>query len=99
VEIIKDPKRAGRVVKSFVDTTSNDVLVYDDTQWVSYMSANTKKTRPALYSAWGFGGITDWATDLQIYDDVLKPAESWSSFKQLVRKGQDPTSDYSHNGN
>jgi hypothetical protein len=35
-EIIKDPKRADCVVKSFVDSTSNsDVLVYNDYQWVS----------------------------------------------------------------
>jgi hypothetical protein len=99
-EIIKNSKRAGRVVKSFVDTSSNsDVLVYDDIQWVSYMSTSTKKTRAALYSAWGFGGTTDWASDLQSYNDVPKPAESWNDFKQFVRKGKDPRADHTRNGN
>lgn len=41
--------RSGRVVTSFIDTSSNtDVLVYDDNQWVGYMSERTKKTRTTL---------------------------------------------------
>ncbi|CAN8105482.1 unnamed protein product [Discula destructiva] len=55
----------GRVVKSFVDATSNsDILVYDSGEWVSYMSDATKKTRTSLYTAWGMAGTTDWASDL-----------------------------------
>jgi GH18 family chitinase len=38
-----------RVVKSYVDSTSNsDILVYDSNQWVGYMSSTTKKTRASL---------------------------------------------------
>ncbi|KAI8943235.1 hypothetical protein NX059_001257 [Plenodomus lindquistii] len=99
-EIISGSKRAGRVVKSFVDTTSNsDILVYDDTQWVSYMSSATKKTRTSLYSAWGMGGTTDWATDLQKYNDVPAPAKDWASFKLMIKTGENPKNDHTRNGN
>jgi hypothetical protein len=96
-EILNDP---GRVVKHFVDSSSNsDVLVYDDTEWVGYMSASTKRTRAALYSAWGLGGTSDWASDLQKYHDVPAPAKSWGVFKQLALAGEDPKADHTRNGN
>ncbi|KAM6532558.1 hypothetical protein FSOLCH5_001982 [Fusarium solani] len=72
-DILKD---TSRVVKHFVDSTSNsDILIYDDTEWVSYMSSSTKKVRENLYKSWGMGGTTDWAVDLQTYHDVPKPAK------------------------
>lgn len=96
-EIMKDESR---VVKSFVDSSSNsDILVYDETEWVGYMSAATKKTRTNLYSAWGLGGTSDWASDLQTYHDVPQPATSWGSFIQLAKAGDDPKTDHSRNGN
>lgn len=96
-EIMKDESR---VVKSFVDSSSNsDILVYDETEWVGYMSAATKKTRTTLYNAWGLGGTSDWASDLQSYHDVPEPATSWGSFIQLARAGDDPKTDHSRNGN
>jgi GH18 family chitinase len=99
-DIVKDRKRAGRVVQNFVDASSNsDILVYDDTQWVSYMSASTKNTRAKLYTAWGFGGTTDWASDLQTFHDVPKPAESWEDYKHLIKAGENPRADHTRNGN
>lgn len=93
-EIVGDRKRAGRVVTSFVDASSNsDILVYDNDEWVSYMSPATKKTRSALYKAWGMGGTTDWATDLQKYHEVPAPAKDWASFKQKALNGEEPKSD------
>ena len=95
-EIMRD---SGRVVMSFVDSSSNsDILVYDDNQWVDYMSSNTKKARTALYSAWGLGGTTDWASDLQKYHDAPEPAKSWAIFKELTSSGVDPKTDHSRNG-
>lgn len=99
-EIVGDKKRAGRVVASFVDASSNsDILVYDNDEWVSYMSPATKKTRTALYKAWGMGGTTDWATDLQKYHDVPAPASDWASFRQKVLNGEEPKDDDSRTGN
>ncbi|RHZ62529.1 hypothetical protein CDV55_107218 [Aspergillus turcosus] len=96
-EIMKD---SSRVVKTYVDATSNsDVLIYDTDEWVGYMSAATKKTRSSLYAAWGLGGTTDWATDLQAYHDVPKPAYSWANFIELARAGEDPKTDHTRNGN
>lgn len=46
---------------------STDYLVYKDLEWVSYMSSITKSGRQILYHAYGFGGTTDWAIDLQSY--------------------------------
>ncbi|KAL2198587.1 class V chitinase-like protein [Corynascus similis CBS 632.67] len=90
--------RSGRVVTSFIDTSSNtDVLVYDDNQWVGYMSERTKKTRTTLYVGWGLGGTSDWASDLQQYHDVPGPSEDWNEFKQLIRAGEDPKDDHSRN--
>jgi hypothetical protein len=58
-EIMTSRKRS--VTQSFLDASSNsDILVYDDTEWVSYMSDKTKKTRSTLYKTWGMGGTTDW---------------------------------------
>ncbi|RYP62222.1 hypothetical protein DL771_009821 [Monosporascus sp. 5C6A] len=99
-EIVGDKKRAGRIVTSFVDASSNsDILVYDNDEWVSYMSPATKKTRTALYKAWGMGGTTDWATDLQKYHDVPAPASDWASFKQKALNGEEPKNDDSRSGN
>lgn len=96
-EILED---SGRVVTSYLDSTSNsDVLVYDTNQWVGYMSASTKKTRAALYTAWGMGGTTDWASDLQSYNDVPAPAASWAIFKETIYAGGQPKTDQSRNGN
>ncbi|RDH36197.1 glycoside hydrolase [Aspergillus welwitschiae] len=96
-EIMKD---SSRVVKSYVDTTSNsDILIYDNDEWVSYMSADTKRTRTTLYSVWGLGGTSDWASDLQTYHDVPKPATSWANFIQLAKAGEDPKTDQTRNGN
>ncbi|KAI9040038.1 uncharacterized protein KD926_008601 [Aspergillus affinis] len=96
-EILKDPSR---VVKSFVDSSSHsDILVYDETEWVGYMSSATKKQRTALYSAWGLGGTSDWASDLQEYHDVPGPSTSWGIFTELLNSGKDPKTDHTRNGN
>lgn len=42
-----------------------DILVWDDTQWVSWMSDSNKAVRTLLYQDLNFGGTTDWAVDLQ----------------------------------
>ncbi|KAL8284361.1 hypothetical protein RB597_001601 [Gaeumannomyces tritici] len=98
-EIIGDRRRGGRVVTSFVDDSSNsDILVYDNDEWVSYMSPATKQTRAALYRAWGMGGTTDWATDLQKYHDVPAPASDWASFKKKALNGEEPKTDDSRSG-
>lgn len=85
---------SGRVVTKFLDTSSNsDVLVYDKTQWVAYMSENTKRVRMQLYASLGFAGTTDWASDLQAWNEAPRPAKSWDSFITLASSGNNPKED------
>ncbi|KAK1779163.1 hypothetical protein QBC45DRAFT_144301 [Copromyces sp. CBS 386.78] len=87
-------KRSSRVVASFVDAGSNsDILVYDENQYVAYMSAATKMARSSLYAAWGMGGTTDWASDLQKYNPVPLPSADWASFINDIRNNKDPKGD------
>ncbi|KAF4772783.1 hypothetical protein HER10_EVM0003546 [Colletotrichum scovillei] len=58
-----------------------DIIVYNDTEYVSYMADEHKAGRKALYDMWHMAGTSDWAIDLQSYsyddyyneDYVLKP--------------------------
>ncbi|KAF9882859.1 hypothetical protein FE257_004945 [Aspergillus nanangensis] len=43
----------------------SNIMVYDDTQWVAYMNETNKAVRMLLYAGLHFGGIADWAVDLQ----------------------------------
>lgn len=97
-ETLNSPKRA--ITQHFLDPSSHsDILIYDDTEYVSYMSESTKKTRAALYAAWGLGGTSDWTSDLQTYNGVPRPSESWDAFKKRVLAGEDPKVGDSRNGN
>ncbi|KAJ5146492.1 uncharacterized protein N7515_001056 [Penicillium bovifimosum] len=97
-EILNSPKRA--VTESFVDPSSNsDILIYDGTEYVSYMGSAIKATRATLYSSWGLGGLTDWATDLQDYNDPPLPAKSWDDVFKLIDNGENPKADHTRTGN
>ncbi|KAK4171539.1 glycoside hydrolase superfamily [Triangularia setosa] len=65
-----------------------DYLVYNDFDWVAYMSNENKDLREILYELLHMGGSTDWAVDLQSFDPEFfygndpmnDPArEHWSS--------------------
>ncbi|SPO01630.1 related to RF2 protein [Cephalotrichum gorgonifer] len=87
-------RQSNRVVTHFLDTSSNsDILVYDDNQWVGYMSEKTKQIRSTLYASLGMGGTTDWASDLQEFHSPPKPAKDWASFISLAASGSNPKED------
>ncbi|KAI3545124.1 hypothetical protein CABS03_14973 [Colletotrichum abscissum] len=44
-----------------------DIIVYNDTEYVSYMTDEHKTARKALYDMWHMAGTSDWAVDLQSY--------------------------------
>ncbi|KAI2999287.1 unnamed protein product [Aspergillus niger] len=50
--------------------SEGDILVYNSTQWISYMTDDTYETRLAYYQGLNFGGTSDWALDL---------AEDWET--------------------
>ncbi|KAF9692141.1 hypothetical protein EKO04_010185 [Ascochyta lentis] len=84
-------RQNSRVTTQVLDTSSNsDVLVYDNDQWVGYMSESTKAVRTRLYASLGMGGTTDWASDLQEFRDPPKPAKDWNSFISIARAGGEP---------
>ncbi|KAK3317910.1 killer toxin alpha/beta [Apodospora peruviana] len=66
----------GIPVKSFHDFDSNsDILIYDNTEWVAYMTETTKSTRRDTWKGLNFAGTIDWAVDLQSFtlDDFHDP--------------------------
>ncbi|GCB21695.1 killer toxin subunits alpha/beta [Aspergillus awamori] len=91
---------SSRVTKSYIDATSDtNILVYDDTQWVGWMSDGVKSTRKSLYKRLAMGGTTDWATDLQKYNPPPFIAKSWSSLIDDVVLNKDPYEEGNRTGN
>jgi chitinase len=46
-------------------TNVTDILVYNSTQWVGYMTNKTKVVRQAEYETYNFAGTAKWAIDLE----------------------------------
>ncbi|KAL3461234.1 hypothetical protein BJX64DRAFT_289606 [Aspergillus heterothallicus] len=63
------------------------------------MSAATKATRTNLYRAWGLGGTSDWASDLQKYHNAPPPTKDWGTYIRMASTGIDPKQDYTRYGN
>lgn len=99
-EIREITNNKSRVTRHFVDTNSNsNILIYDDTQWVGYMGDDIRAHRHQLYSALNMGGTTNWATDLEKYNDVPRPSDSWLDFKLSIKAGKNPWQAGDRNGN
>jgi hypothetical protein len=87
-EIMANPSR---IVSSYLDQGSDsNILVYDNNQWVGYMDEVTKAGRISTYQQLGFGGTTDWATDLAQYNEPPDGTRSWAVFKTAILNGVDP---------
>ncbi|RAK99289.1 glycoside hydrolase family 18 protein [Aspergillus ibericus CBS 121593] len=91
---------SSRVTESYIDVASDtNILVYDDTQWVGWMSDGVKATRRALYKDLAMGGTTDWATDLQKYNPPPFIAKSWAALIDDVVLDKDPYVEGNRTGN
>ncbi len=91
---------SSRINQNFLDPDSNtNILVYDNTQWVGWMSDDTKALRTSLYKDLAMGGTSDWATDLQEYNSPAYGATSWSTLINKLRLGVDPYEEGSRTGN
>lgn len=87
-QILDDPSR---VNQHYLDEASNsNILVYDNIQWVGYMSSKIRSFRSALYKNLNMGGTTNWATDLESFIDPPTYSDGWGSFKMAVMNGEDP---------
>ncbi|KAJ3495624.1 hypothetical protein NLG97_g3256 [Lecanicillium saksenae] len=59
---------SGKVTRQW-KTAGSDILVYSGTEWVAYMSDDTKAERAKFYDSYNFLGTTDWAVDLQDFSN------------------------------
>ncbi|OIW30765.1 hypothetical protein CONLIGDRAFT_614022 [Coniochaeta ligniaria NRRL 30616] len=100
---IKDilTNNASRVNQNFIDSVSNSrIVVYDDTQWVAFMDDSVRSERSTLYKALQMGGTTNWASDLESYNDAPPgSANSWDGFRLSIKAGSDPYAEGSRTGN
>ncbi|RGP66617.1 killer toxin alpha beta [Fusarium longipes] len=75
----------GYSAKRWHDTkTHSDIMTYGTqgngmTDWVAYMSDETKKERVSWIKALNFGGTTDWAIDLAGVFEGPSTKEGWSN--------------------
>ncbi|KAL4909691.1 hypothetical protein BDW74DRAFT_186210 [Aspergillus multicolor] len=87
-------------VRTWVDESDSNIMVYDNTEWVSYMSDDKKAERISLYKALRMGGTSDWAITLDRFHPVppkafgavthVGAAVSWPGFNKVVGIGNDP---------
>ncbi|RBQ71063.1 hypothetical protein VDGD_07000 [Verticillium dahliae] len=48
------------------DSSDSDIFIYDDVEWVSWMSPKTKDSRKLIYRLANMAGTSDWAIDLGV---------------------------------
>lgn len=86
---------------TWYDTSSNsDVIVYNETQWVSFMSEMTKESRRGFYLSLGFLGTADWAIDMAQPHDVPEisdypwcdQADKYNTIDDIAHDGSIPSS-------
>lgn len=81
---IKEIAGTNRVNYEIFDAASlTDILVYDDDQWVGWMSPTTKAGRIGIYQSYDLGGVSDWAVDLQDFQPSPIP-EGWATFLKQI---------------
>ena len=59
---------SGKVTRQWKEAGSN-IMVYSGTEWVAYMDDNMKTLRSFVYEMYNFAGTTDWAVDLQAFQE------------------------------
>ncbi|KAJ5634467.1 hypothetical protein N7528_002309 [Penicillium herquei] len=52
---------------TLTSTNVTDYVVYNSTQWVGYMTNETKVKRQAYYETYNFAGTSEWAIDLEAF--------------------------------
>ncbi len=86
---IADIINGGGDISTYDDSNSySQILVYNDTQWVAYMSDANKALRTYVYYIYGFGGTADWAVDLDLTtsadNEVLDCPNSYDSVDDVA---------------
>ncbi|KAG8410935.1 hypothetical protein J3458_016500 [Metarhizium acridum] len=57
-------------IKQWIDTSNSNILVYNDVEWVAYMDKDIKDYRKKVYDVFHFAGTSDWALDLQEFQET-----------------------------
>lgn len=90
---------ASRINQNFIDSTSNSrIVIYDNIQWVATMDDAIRNERETLYAALHMGGSTNWASDLETYNDA-PGGKTWATFHFSVKSGLDPWDELTPTGN
>jgi hypothetical protein len=91
-------KRA--VTQNYLDPVSNSrIVVYDDNQWVAFMDDDIRSERSSLYQGLSMAGTTNWASDLETYNDAPSTDTTWSSYLSNIKLGVDPYAEGNRTGN
>lgn len=61
-QILETP---GNDAQQYFSNVAGDIMVYDETQYISYMTTATYNSRLAWVQSLNFGGTSDWAMDLE----------------------------------
>ncbi|KAI0122362.1 class 5 chitinase 1 [Daldinia grandis] len=61
-QILETP---GNDAQQYFSTVAGDLVVYDGTQYISYMTTATYNSRLQWAQSLNFGGVSDWALDLE----------------------------------
>ncbi|CAG8207143.1 unnamed protein product [Penicillium salamii] len=79
---------SSRVNKHYIDTNSNsNIMIYDDTNWVAYMSPEVRAQRSKMYESLGMGGTVNWATDLEQFNDPPDGFDGWNGMILQANSG------------
>jgi chitinase len=77
-----DDLDGGGTVKTWFDEASaSNIMTWND-NWVAYMDSDTKASRVSWIKGLNFGGTTDWAVNLQSFED---PLEGDTSDGELIK--------------
>ncbi len=88
--------RSGKSIQKFyTDRTESQILVYDSTQWVAYMTADQKEKRRVKWQSLNFAGTTDWAVDLEKSALGDNNADCWQNFNCMSDGATNTTKDMS----
>ncbi|EPE09530.1 glycoside hydrolase family 18 protein [Ophiostoma piceae UAMH 11346] len=80
------------VTTSYVDKDSHsNILVYNGNQWVSWLDSDLLAERLTKYKSLSMGGTTNWAIDLEDFNDAPAGSASWAVFIENVKTGVDPS--------
>ncbi|KAL4945992.1 hypothetical protein BDV06DRAFT_218701 [Aspergillus oleicola] len=79
----------GDINESYYDPASDsNILIYNDTQWVAFMSKGTMRRRVEYYRSLKFAGYANWAVDLTHWSgDDIEPEDQMLEFFVLADVG------------